>query len=601
MTTHRWLSAALGFALLGGGVAAAQVGPGTMPGTGAPASEEEEKPEGVAESAPKTPGILPTTPALPPQKGKRKKFELLELDGYFRFRGDYFKNFNLGFRDDPALGGSPFPLPIGCHAATDGSAGDISTRPCGDSVKSANMRLRLEPTINLDETIGVHTQVDVLDNVVLGSTPAGNPATLGAFGDGQDTPVAGANSLGDSIAVKRAWAEVHAPLGVLSFGRMPAHWGLGIYANGGGEDPINGGYNLDADGGDTVDRVMFGTLIPGTPFRAGVAVDWPLTRPVSSQTTAGTARAGQQAWDLDDNDDVTQYVFVLSRMDKPDDFKDTVDRGELALNYGVYFTYRTQSWDYDASTLGVGGSIDADMFVPRDAKAYIPDVWARLGWGDLLVELEAVAAIGHIAELTDQDPSLDQSVDLRQWGGVARGKYRAMENKLEFGLELGAASGDQYDSDPQGATHVSSQPTLPNASDDALTWFRFDPNYHVDLILFRELIGTVTNAVYTKPFVSYELTKAFKLKVANVTSFAMKPVATPGNGTMYGTEFDADIGYENGGFSMGLAYGLLFPLDAMDHPSDDLGQGGDGFGYDDTNVGNAGNAHTLQMRLGVQF
>lgn len=594
MTTHRWLAGALGFALMGGGVAAAQVGPagGGMP-AGGPGPETEEKPEGVAESAPKTPGLLPTTPALPPAKGARKKFELLELDGYFRFRGDYFKNFNLSFRDDPTLGGSPFPRPLGCAAPTDGTPGDASDRPCGDAVKSANMRFRLEPTINLDETIGIHSQIDLLDNVILGSNPAGNVATLGAFEDGQDTP-----SGEQSIRVKRAWAEVHAPLGVLTFGRQPAQWGLGIFANGGGEDPINGGYNMDADSGDTVDRVMFGTLIPGTRLRAGLAVDWPVTVPVSTQTDASAARPGQQGWDLDDNDDVTQYVFVMSRMDKPEDFRDTIDRGELALNYGVYFTYRTQAWDYTGDL--DGGAVDPDAFVPRDAKAYIPDVWARLGWKNFLVEVEAVASVGHISRLTDQDPSLDESVALRQWGGVARGTYRAMQDKLKVGFELGAASGDQYDNDPQGATHYSTQPTLPSANDDTLSWFRFDPNYHVDLILFRELIGTVTNAVYAKPFMSYDLTKSIKLKVANVTSFAMRPVSTPGNGTMYGTEFDADIGYDAGGYSMGLAYGLLFPLDAMDHPEDALGDGGDGFNYGD-NAGNAGNAHTLQMRLGVRF
>jgi uncharacterized protein (TIGR04551 family) len=270
----------------------------------------------------------------------------------------------------------------------------------------------------------------------------------------------------------------------------------------------------------------------------------------------------------------------------------------MALNYGVYFTYRTQSWDYNGAT--DGGPVDPDAFVPRSAKAYIPDLWARLGWKQLLLEFEAVASIGHINRLTDQDPSLDQKVDLRQWGGVARGSYRAMEDKLNFGLELGAASGDQYDNTPQGATHYSTQPTLPNAGDDTLSWFRFDPNYHVDLILFRELLGTVTNALYTKPFVSYKVTKAIKAKVANVTSFAMRPVSTPGNGTMYGTEFDADVSYDNGGFSMGLAYGLLFPLDAMDHPDDADVVGGDGFGYDE-NFGNAGNAHTLQMRLAVKF
>ena len=34
------------------------------------------------------------------------------------------------------------------------------------------MRLRLEPTINIDEGTSVHIQADALDNIVLGSTPS---------------------------------------------------------------------------------------------------------------------------------------------------------------------------------------------------------------------------------------------------------------------------------------------------------------------------------------------------------------------------------------------------------------------------------------------
>ena len=55
---------------------------------------------------------------------------------------------------------------------------------------------------------------------------------------------------------------------------MPNHWGMGIYHNAGGRDPINGTYNYDADYGDTVDRVAFSAQIPGTPLRAMIASDW---------------------------------------------------------------------------------------------------------------------------------------------------------------------------------------------------------------------------------------------------------------------------------------------------------------------------------------
>ena len=36
---------------------------------------------------------------------------------------------------------------------------------------TANMRLRLEPTLHISDTVRVHSQVDFLDNLVLGSTP----------------------------------------------------------------------------------------------------------------------------------------------------------------------------------------------------------------------------------------------------------------------------------------------------------------------------------------------------------------------------------------------------------------------------------------------
>ena len=112
----------------------------------------------------------------------------------------------------------------------------------------------------------------------------------------------------------------------------------------------------------------------------------------------------------------------------------------------------------------------------------------------------------------------------------------------------------------------------------------------VDLILFRELIGTVTNAIYVKPTLAYDLTRSITFRAASVISFAHKPAATPGNGDMYGVEFDGDLGYENEGFFAGIAYGVLFPLSAMNHSEDLFGAAAD-----------AGTAHTIQTRLMLQF
>lgn len=606
----------VGICVLTTGIAEAQISPGggMSPGMGGPAQPAgEEKKEGVAEAAPKTPGLLPTTPALPPPKGRRKRWKLIEIDGYFRLRTDWFKNFHLGFRDRARngadLGGAPFPRPLGCYA-------DSIDPPCGN-LSSANMRLRLEPTINLDEGTSIHVQADVLDNLVLGSTPVNqaigsytdvNLPPLGAFGNSvQDPPQAGRNSNRDSITIKRAWAEVAIPLGILKFGRQPNHWGMGIFSNAGGYDPIAGTYDLDADYGDTVDRVSFSALIPGTNLRAMLAADWASTRLTSDQTNAGFGREGRP-FDLDDGDDQDGWIGVISKMDSPQEFKDTVDRGDAAFNWGIYFEYKTQSWDYDLRNFVLGGATDPfTRYVPRDMKTYTPDLWAKLGYGRWTLEGEFVAQLGKIDRLDEFGKP--NGADIRKYGGTGRVSWKGLEGKLRLGLESGAASGDQWDNNPQGNTHFSNANllgTCPTGTacpiDGKLSQFIFNREYKIDMILFRHLIGAVTNAGYVKPFLAYDISKSIALKVANITSFALRPVATPGNSTMYGTEFDADIAYTSGGLTIGLAYGVLFPLGAMDHPEDaSFGWGTDPDVANGANIGSASTAHTIQSRLTLTF
>jgi len=615
-STIRTLLARVGIAgiLLGAAVADAQVTPGMGPGMGPgggpqqPANGNEEKKEGVAEAAPKQAGLLPTTPALPTAKGRRKKWKLVELDGYYRLRTDWFRNFNLGFFDDPGSGGSPFPRALGCTSTA-------LNHPCDDSVSSANMRLRLEPTINLDEGTSVHIQADALDNLVLGSTPSGidnsgvynttNKPPVGAFTSSQTAPVRGVNGTLDSITVKRAWGEIALPLGILKFGRMPNQWGMGIYYNAGGMDPVSGVYNYDADYGDSVDRVSFSTLIPGTNLRAMVAMDWDTTRLISSQQTSTNIGHEGHPYDLDDSDDTNGWVGVISRMDTAQEFQDTVDRGELALNYGIYFEYKTQSWDDDLTGFTPGVPFaPGTHYVPRNMKTYSPDVWLKLGYGPIVFEAEAIAQLGSVGNL--DDAGLAGEADIRKFGGVGRLTYYGLERKLKIGLESGFASGDQWDNNPQGNTNIAYANQLGGPGDTTLSQFIFNKDYIVDMILWRNLEGAVNNAAYGKPFLSYEITKSIGFKVSNITSFALVPVATPGNGVAYGTEFNIDVHYQSGGLYAGIAYGILFPFGAMAHPADAADQGGKGFGWGtdangNSNSGDPGTAHCIQTRLVLSF
>lgn len=573
------------------GHAAAQ--PSPMPGGGPPTGEEDAKPEGIAEAAPKAAGLLGTTPSLPPPRDRRKKYEVITIDGYLRTRGDWFKNLALGFDSTPdatgttdgSFGGAPHPEPIGCEAPIPN---------CPDSLKSSNLRLRLEPTIQLSETIAVHTQIDLFDNVVLGA-----PA------EGAVDP--------DAIKVRRAWAEVATGLGHLKFGRMPDHFGLGIAANSGrrantdyatwetlyqpstlanvgGTNPV--GYDLDSDYGDTVDRLSFTAMIPGTPFRAVAAVDWPAATRVSTED--GDVRG--QPFDSDDAEDQKGWMLAVTRFDAPADFADRVARGKLGLNYGARLTRRTQDRAYDLDLL-TGDATIHDAYVVRGFRQYQPDLWVKVGLGKLLFEAEVTGQFGSIDDFNE--PGVDGKIDISGWGGVARVTTSALEDKLGFGIELGAASGDVSDATNQGETHYTKVPAI-TGSDRDINRFVFDPDYEIDMILFRELLGAVSNAVYARPWMSYALTNSITFRAQNVTAAALRPVSTPGNSEMWGLEFDTDLAYAGNGFHAGIAYGLFLPLGAMNHPGRDPITQRDPLGYG-SNAGDAGNAHSIQARFAVEF
>ncbi|HVV88474.1 MAG TPA: TIGR04551 family protein [Kofleriaceae bacterium] len=606
----------------------AEAQPSPLP-TGGPGGGEEEptKPKGIAEAAPKPTGLMATTLTLPPPRDRRKKFQVISLDGYLRTRGDWFKHLHLGFNDDPDEGGAPFPPTQSCIDA------GLGADTCKDTFKTSNLRLRLEPTIQLSETVTVHTQLDLLDNIVLGSTPAGvyrdgtsgsGTTPLGAFSGGQTTPEAASNGLAQSIAVRRAWAEVSTALGFIKFGRMPDHFGLGMVANSGrradtdyatwetmwrpgalanigGDNPT--GYDLDSDYGDTVDRVMFSTGVPGTNLEAAAALDWPGSGLTSNDTELGLHRVGGQSYDLDDTDDVGEWMLAIARMDAPRDFDDKMDRGKLALNYGARLLKRTQSYDYEKAFTS-GMTPEADGTVPRDLSLYSPDLWVKAGFKKWKLELELAGSVGSVRTQADFDTTpvtLGTKVDIRTWGGVLRASTLAVDDKLAWGVELGAASGDQWDNDPQGRTNLRDAQLLPpKGSTDPIKRFVFDPDYKIDLILFRQLIGAVSNAAYVRPHISYKLTKAITASGQNVTSAPVERVATPGNGGLWGTEFDFDLAYQGNGFTIGGAYGVLFPLSAMNHPADLIKADSSGEVFEN-NTGDAGTAHTVQLRLSVEF
>ena len=552
-----------------------------------------------------------------------KTYPYIEHNGYFRFRADMFYRLHLGTLGTGANGetitttGFYPPLTRNKVNSDPKSQLDGDTRD-ENTIAGANIRFRYSPTIHVADWLRVKTTFDVLDNIVLGSTPdyayLRPDAPLVLFAGGQASPEAGRNALADAVRVKEAYAEINAIFGLLRAGRMASSWGLGILANGGTE--------LDSDYGDYVDRVLLVTRLYG--IYIGFAWDFVGEGLIAQDTDQFFG----QPHDADQQDDVLEVVGTIFQRPMTQEEKDqrqqllTVER-KPAFDWGVYTVYRQQSFDavsdnqptYAPTVTSATGfptvntvtpeTFDKFKMVKRNGWAVIPDVWMKFEWEPsfgqrLLIELEAAFIYGEVDQTVDNVEDAKQKT-ITQWGGVLKSSYET--GGLLIGLEAGVASGDDaeyfgvLDRVNFAAGKDASAGGSGTVTNEKITNFKFDKNYYVDLIMFRELIGAVTNAYYVKPSVQYDLfdsaDDALGGRVDIITAFAMEKDATPGNEAWYGIEFDASLFYEEKNkFRADLAWGTFVPGGAFDLI--------DGFNGS-TNAIGAEFAMTLQGRIFLMF
>lgn len=525
----------------------------------------------------------------------RPRLDLFEVDGYFRTRMDLFHKFDLGTGADPS---GHYLFPVDPHD------------PSRNTVAGANMRLRINPTLNVSEEVRIRGQVDVFDNLLFGSTPRGGFA-LGQgnerypwvfLSNTQDPPRFGWNAVTDSISVRRAWGEVRTPIGELRFGRMADNFGLGMN--------VNDGNCLDCDNGNTVDRFLFAVKI--ADHLIAPALDF--TSEGSTSANPYTFYPNPQPFDRSQVDDARAWVLTIQRKDSYEEIQRMRAAGrETFFNYGLHFAYRTQS--FDAQTLNVPEFEDADgrinrggnagggapqdgvgnveraSFVPREAWAVVPDVWMRLLHKNYRLELEFVTVQGRIRNRpslwSDDEGRSGQDVELSlsQYGLVVQNELKLANDKLSLGLEFGFASGDKapgFGAFPGRADRgsTSDQPPYPQrgdwegaqfncfrvpCSDNKITNFVFNSDYRMDLILFREIIGAVTDATYIRPSVRYDVLDGLDLNLAVIYSQVNASGTTPTGDRPLGIEIDAAVNYISAdGFIASLAYGVLFPLSGLD-------------------------------------
>ena len=572
---------------------------------------------------------------------------IVEVHGYFRTRAELFHNLFLGRHNSTVQGNDSaflFPIPVDRgYIQLNGSAVSVnvcgnasSTVPspnsnCADQTETgANLRLRLDPELHISDNLRILTQVDLLDNLVLGSTPnsyamqpAGTTtssmgkATPGTFPTGyqpapvngfapagffattQGPPTAGINGWTNSIDVRRVWGEYMTPVGQLRFGRMPGHWGLGMIENSG--DGIDSDYQSD------LDRIMFTTGIKPLDLYFGGAWDFVSTGPTIANQPNAYAIYGGQPYNNCNLCNVNQWAAFIMHRTNPEVQRLSLARNNIVINGGLYAIFRSQYIDVvpgqTPQTTDFSNAATSPL-EPRQAWALTPDAWLQILWQKLRIEAEFATIQGQIGFMTGVAHDANNPVKIQQYGVASQTEYKAVEDKLDLQFGFGWASGDPWATTlaaPNGL-RVEANSTGP------ISTFSFHPDYRVDLIFYRHILGQIEGSYYFRPSVSYDFIRhpdGEKLGggAAVIWSRASEFIQTPGHARDLGVELNAQLYYQSrdgsinddpdkiGGFFTMLQYGVFFPLAGLQYlPAQAMG-----------NDASLSAAQTVRLFLGIVF
>ena len=473
--------------------------------------------------------------------GERREDRWIEWQGYMRVRGALFHNLDLDRGLTPS--GEPlFPVPL--------------SDPKAQLLTHFDMRLRSDVALYAPfGGVAAKVRLDIIDNLSLGSAPNGPPSSA----TGQDpAPLL--------LRFKRAWAEVVTPIGVLAAGRMGNHWGLGILSHGGDCE--------DCDGGDASDRIAFATALLDHLF--AVSFDFTAAGPLTRR------RGGTQVVDVDPTDDARTFTFAFMQRRTAEALDRRLAADETTFDYGACASYRWQEKDVPGSYApGARPSLlTSRQVVARGYQAVASDVWLRVMHPMFRLEAEAAVVWAEWEQATlVPGVLLNDRVEALQWGVALESDVGPLEGFWAVGLDAGVASGDpafgfgvyQELGDPAARRGDLDGPQAVPPHDLRFDNFRFHPDYHVDQILFREIIGTVTDAAYVKPHLGLTYHGLgpgnLRAEVAAIASFALEATSTPGGERPLGVELDASVAYDSTeGFRITVDYAVLFPLAGLDNP-----------------------------------
>ncbi|MBI2342022.1 MAG: hypothetical protein HYU98_04740 [Deltaproteobacteria bacterium] len=342
------------------------------------------------------------------------------------------------------------------------------------------MRLRVEPMLKVNDNISIHTQFDVLDNIVFGSqdtkqleilSPVVGTVTLPA-GPGSLSMVGGAAGENGSINVRRAWMDILFPIGKLRIGRQPSQWGLGIFQNDGQE--------RQGDFGDSSDRIMFITqyeIGDGSGSLSGGLL-WDIAWEAQSDPRIG----GLAGAIRDNGQDTHQYAAVL--LYERDDFSAGVFGGIRRRDAGSGST--TTATDALGNTCGIGSTL-CSAGLDGKTLVYFGDVYGRYTYEEYDFKAEYVFIGGKMST----GAAINAIPFSVYAGGAAGDGIINLPAKQDVQVSMGAL-------EASGAYKWGGEWNFKGgfAQGDAsplsqrITQYGFRPDYNIALLMFNVPLGT---------------------------------------------------------------------------------------------------------------
>jgi hypothetical protein len=299
----------------------------------------------------------------------------VQFDGFYRARGRAFDTLTLD-RD---------------HAQNEGFT------------LYAEHRLWLAPRFLLSDKVGVYVEIRGLDGVVWGDQASAVPdpaehdirPKVPELALTSPTSTSNADDQLLDITLWRAYGKVDTKIGAFTFGRVPLHWGAGVW--------LNDGIQVDpdyADFGDTTDRVMWELLVRDQFYVSG-AVDMPIENFVneSDDTTGYSLSAGYRTESV--------RMGLLARLDyTAPRVIDTQDVGPLSIVTA------------DATARATLGKLEIEA-----------ELVGQFGGGDIDTNFNDVQVLAFGGVLHANMEFDDWQINLR--GGFATGDKAPLDNNIK--------------------------------------------------------------------------------------------------------------------------------------------------------------------------